>query len=110
MIVDLDSRETSYKNIVNDLEEKKTTIKNQEIKIKTDEQIQSDFEKLVNDLQFEIKNKDNKIKELTESVDKKRCKIDDIKSQFKNDHKKIKDSLINHYDDEIKKLKDEIET
>jgi len=110
MIVDLDSRETSYKNIVNDLEEKKTKIKDQEIKIKTDEQIQSDFEKLVNDLQFEIKNKDNKIKELTESVDKKRCKIDDIKSQFKNDHKKIKDSLINHYDDEIKKLKDEIET
>lgn len=47
---------------------------------------------------------------MTESVDKKRTKIDDIKAQYKTDHKKIKDTLINHYDDEIKKLKDEIET
>lgn len=29
MIVDLDSKEESYKNIVNDLEEKKSTIKDQ---------------------------------------------------------------------------------
>lgn len=109
MIVDLDSKEESYKNIVNDLEEKKSTIKDQETKTKTAEQLQSEYEKLVNDLQFEIKNKDIKIKELSDNLDKKRSKIDDIKSQFKNDHKKIKESLISHYDDEIKKLKEEIE-
>lgn len=46
---------------------------------------------------------------MSDNLDKKRSKIDDIKSQFKNDHKKIKESLISHYDDEIKKLKEEIE-